>query len=208
MSPGRKIPWDWYEGTIPENVDLHETAHVETAFSFTLYRSHHNKGLIIDRGASVYNGSMFDVGANGQVRIGAYTMMNEARIICDDEVEIGSHTLIAWNVVIMDTYRVPFNSAQRRTFLHNVTWRKRTEGAGADSARRVSVGGNVWVGFDSCILPGVTIGEGSVIGARSVVASDIPSFSVAAGNPARVLRQFTQDEIANVKSEYAEHVGS
>ena len=133
--------------------------------------------------------------------------LDEARTR-EQRVEQSRRELIAWNVVIMDTYRVPFNSAQRRTFLQNVSWRQRTEGAGADSARRVSVGGNVWVGFDSCILPGVTIGEGSVIGARSVVASDIPPFSVAVGNPARVLRQFTQDEIADVKSEYAEHVGS
>jgi acetyltransferase-like isoleucine patch superfamily enzyme len=206
MTAARKIPWDWYDGTIPQNVSLDDTAHIETAFSFTLYRSRLDEGLVINRGASVYNGTMFDVGVNGRVIIGAYTMMNEARIICDKEVEIGSHTLIAWNVVIMDTYRVPLDPSHRRSFLHDISWRNRTQGAGADSARRVSIGANVWVGFDCCILPGVTIGNGSVIGARSVVASDIPPFTVAAGNPARVLRRFSEEEIAQVKSQYADYV--
>ena len=50
---------------------------------------------------------------------------------------------------------------------------------------------NVWLGFDVCVLPGVTIGEGSVIGARSVVTSDIPPFTLAAGNPAQPIRRST-----------------
>jgi acetyltransferase-like isoleucine patch superfamily enzyme len=47
---------------------------------------------------------------------------------------------------------------------------------------------NVWIGFDACVLPGVTIGRGSVVGARSVVTADVPAYTVVAGNPARPIR--------------------
>lgn len=53
---------------------------------------------------------------------------------------------------------------------------------------RVSIGDNCWIGGSSTILPGVTIGDNVTIGAGSVVVKDIPSNSVAVGNPARVVR--------------------
>jgi len=55
-------------------------------------------------------------------------------------------------------------------------------------ASPIRVERNVWIGFDACILPGVTIGEGSVVGAKSVVTESVPPFTVVAGNPARVIR--------------------
>ena len=56
------------------------------------------------------------------------------------------------------------------------------------TAKKVTVGRYVWIGARSTILPGVTKGDGAVIGAASVVTKDIPAGTVAAGNPARVIR--------------------
>jgi acetyltransferase-like isoleucine patch superfamily enzyme len=53
----------------------------------------------------------------------------------------------------------------------------------------LAIGRNSWVGMGACVLPGVTIGEGCVVGAGSVVADDLPPFTVAVGNPARVVRE-------------------
>ena len=55
-------------------------------------------------------------------------------------------------------------------------------------AKPVSIGNSVWIGGDVTILPGVTIGDNCTIGAGSVVTRDIPANSVAAGNPARVIK--------------------
>lgn len=53
---------------------------------------------------------------------------------------------------------------------------------------------NVWLGESVCVLPGVTIGKGSVIGALSVVTKSIPPFSIAVGSPAKVIKQFDFDK--------------
>lgn len=56
----------------------------------------------------------------------------------------------------------------------------------------VEIGNNVWIGGNTVILPGVHIGDNCVIGAGSVVTKDIPDWSVAAGNPCKVIRQITE----------------
>ena len=61
-------------------------------------------------------------------------------------------------------------------------------------ARPVRIGSDVWIGFDCCILPGVTIGNGSIVGARSVVCEDVEPYTIVAGNPARVVRRLNKPE--------------
>lgn len=61
-------------------------------------------------------------------------------------------------------------------------------------ARPVTISDGVWIGGGSVILPGVTIGENSVIGAGSVVVNDIPAYSVAVGNPCRVIKTIEQND--------------
>ena len=58
----------------------------------------------------------------------------------------------------------------------------------------VTIGDNVWIGGNTVICPGVTIGSNCVIGAGSVVTKDIPDWSVAAGNPCKVIRKITDED--------------
>ena len=63
-----------------------------------------------------------------------------------------------------------------------------------DNKGDIVVGNDVWIGRESVILPGVHIGDGAIIAARSVVAKDVPAYTVAGGNPVRVLKQrFPED---------------
>ncbi|PYJ02263.1 MAG: hypothetical protein DME25_16425 [Verrucomicrobia bacterium] len=83
MTSERKLEWDWYPGTVPDNVVLDETAYLETTYSFLLFRSRESRAVEIGRGASIYLGTMFDLGLNARVKVGAYSLVNGARIICD-----------------------------------------------------------------------------------------------------------------------------
>lgn len=176
---------------MPDNIAVDETAYIESAFSFYLYRSRRPAGIEYGRGASSYLGTMFDVGPRGRVRMGNYALVHGARIICDAEILIGDYALISWNVVLMDTYRVPMDWRRRRTELRRLPRRQWRHAAAGVSARPIHIGRNVWIGFEACVLPGVTIGEGSVVGARSVVVKDVPPFTIVAGNPARVIRRLS-----------------
>jgi acetyltransferase-like isoleucine patch superfamily enzyme len=189
VGPGRTIPWDWYSGSIPDNVVVDETAYVETTYSFALCRSEAPMSVQLGRGSSTYLGTMFDLGPAGEVSVGDYALVNGARIICDGRVDIGDYTLVSWNVVIMDTYRASRSLAERRRELERAPHRvpRRLDGGGP--AEPVSIGRNVWIGFDACVLPGVRIGEGAVVGARSVVTHEVAPYTVVAGNPARVIRR-------------------
>ncbi len=103
-----------------------------------------------------------------------------------DRVEIGNNVLIASRVFISD---------------HN---HGRYDGCNPESgpsvspvarplvAKPVLIRDRVWIGEHVCILPGVTIGEGAVVGAGSVVTHDVPPHSIVAGNPARVIRVFDE----------------
>ena len=64
--------------------------------------------------------------------------------------------------------------------------------AGLEYALPITIGNNVWIGAQVCVLPGVTIGDNSVIGAGSVVTKDIPAGVLAAGNPCRVIREISE----------------
>ena len=189
MNADRTLPGDWYPGKIPPNVILDEGAYLETTFSFHLFRSEVDGAVKCRRGASVYLGTMFDVGPKGRVEIGEYSLVNGARIICDAEIIIGDYALISWNVVFMDTYRFPFNINSRRQQLERFAQRQSRASNVHAGARPIRLERNVWVGFDACVMPGVTIGEGSVVGAKSVVFEDVPAFTAVAGNPARVIRK-------------------
>lgn len=184
----RTLAHDWYEGVIPDNVSIDEEAYVETAFSFVLYRSQAPVGVRYERGAHTYLGTMFDVGPQGRVRLGQYALVHGARIICDASVEIGDYAMLSWNVVLMDTYRVPRDPVRRRELLRALSRSPARALPPDEHASAITIEPNVWIGFDACVLPGVTVGRGSIVGAKSVVTCDVPPYTVVAGNPAQVVR--------------------
>lgn len=92
-------------------------------------------------------------------------------LACSDAIEIGQQCLLADEVLVMDSD------------FHGVG------GAAAKSAPVILQAG-VWVGARAIILKGVTIGEGAVVGAGSVVTRSVPPRSLVVGNPARIVRQW------------------
>lgn len=114
-----------------------------------------------------------DYGTN--ITLGAKVYFNFNCVVLDvAPVTIGDNVLFAPSVQIY-TATHPISAAERRKWL--------------ESAKPITIGSDVWVGGGAIICPGVTIGERSVIGAGSVVTRNIPSDVIAAGNPARIIRE-------------------
>ena len=197
VTPGRALPWDWYDGAIPANVQVASSAYIETAFSFYLFRGERPDAVTIGEGASTYLGTMFDVGPRGKVTLGNYTLVHGARIICESAITIDDYALVSWNVVLMDSYRVPTDPDLRRALVQKVPVLQPRRLDNQVPARPIHVGRGAWLGFDSCLLPGVRVGEGAVVGARSVVDADVEPFTIVAGNPARLVRRLTAEEMAH-----------
>lgn len=99
-------------------------------------------------------------------------------------ISIGEDSMVAPNVIIVDSdFHIPWPPE------------KRHECCDTDSDGEVRIGKNCWIGMNSVILKGVTIGDNSIIGAGSVVNKDIPADSLAAGVPARVVKTYHRGEL-------------
>jgi acetyltransferase-like isoleucine patch superfamily enzyme len=119
-----------------------------------------------------------DYGHN--IEVGKNTFINYNCTIIDvGKVVIGDYCQIAPNVSIY-TAGHPVHPAARNTAYEY----------GID----ITIGNNVWIGGNSVIMPGIHIGDNVVIGAGSIVTKDIPAWTVAAGNPCRVIRKITEDD--------------
>jgi acetyltransferase-like isoleucine patch superfamily enzyme len=117
-----------------------------------------------------------------RVRIGEGTFLNMNVMVAAAElVEIGEHCMFANGCFISDAAH-RYDDPNRP-----VPWQ------GFTSKGPTRVGDNVWCGAHVVITSGVTVGERCVIGANSVVTTDLPPFSIAAGAPARVLRTISYD---------------
>jgi lipopolysaccharide O-acetyltransferase len=119
------------------------------------------------------------------IEIGNYVQINDyVHIGAIEKIKIGDNVLIASKVFISDHNHGQYNSFSELSN-PNVNPCQRPL-----FSKQVIIGNNVWIGEQACILPGVRIGDGAIIGAGSVVTKDVPALSIAAGNPAKVIRRF------------------
>lgn len=144
--------------------------------------------IIIGDNSDVYGTLMSQ--SRGKITIGRYSRLSRnVSIQCVEEVTIGNHVIISRESVISDSNNHPISVKFRKLwstkFNDPATKMHLSKYA---SHKGVRICDNVWVGERSRICKGVTIGENSVIGANSVVTKDVPANSIAAGNPARIVR--------------------
>ncbi|MEG1585815.1 MAG: sugar O-acetyltransferase [Bacteroidales bacterium] len=171
---------EWFNG-FSDEVARHLTRTADLLFEFNhLPRSKKEERDTIIRklfrktGASFIIHSPFNCDY-GNIEIGDHFLGNFNLVILDEAtVKIGDHVFIGPNVSIF-------------TIHHHLKYEERN--AGIMRALPVSIGDNVWIGGNTVILPGVTIGDGAVIGAGSVVTKDVSPMTLAYGNPCREIRK-------------------
>ena len=117
-------------------------------------------------------------GCNMHVGNNFYSNFN-LTVVDDADIYIGDNVMIAPNVIIATGTLLICPKLREKGYQYNLP---------------VHIGNRVWIGAGTIILPGVTIGDDSVIGAGSVVTKNIPSGVVAVGNPCRVLREINEHD--------------
>lgn len=135
---------------------------------------------------------------SGKLLVGDYVYIGDDCLIsCAEEIVIGSFTLLAHGVQIFDNDSHPISPLLRERDYRTIIGLE--EGGRLDIARKpIRIGEHAWIGFNAIITKGVMIGDGSIVAPGSVVTSDVPDFSIVAGNPARVVKEI-RDHVSNTR---------
>lgn len=127
------------------------------------------------------------------IEIGDRTFIGRGLFTIAERLVIGDDVQVSWNVTIADhdSHSLKFsercNDVEMNAFQGIKMW-------DCVKIAPVRIENKAWVGFGSSLLKGVTIGEGAVVGANSVVTKDVPPWTVVAGNPAKVIRTIQESE--------------
>lgn len=140
--------------------------------------------IVVGDDANIDGKSAFVFGARFAERplleIGARTYIgHRCSFSVSTRISVGDDCYIATGCYFLDSPGHPLDPAGRLAHLP----------PDPDQVRPVIIGNNVWIGTEAMIMPGVTVGEGSVVAARAVVTKDVPAYSVVGGAPARLLRE-------------------
>lgn len=125
----------------------------------------------------------------GEIRIGEWSYVGQgSRIWSRHAVHIGSHVLISHDVEIHDSDAHPVDWRLRQQDIACVLGGKAEDRPREIAGAPVTIEDHAWICARAIVLKGVRIGRGAIVGAGAVVTADVPPFTLAAGNPARVIR--------------------
>lgn len=169
-----------------ERTQFYQTAKVDNMSSI-------RDNICVGRNTHI-RGELFVYPYCGRIVIGDDCYIGEgARIWSEKSVQVGDRVLISHNVDIHDCNDHPVEKrARHKHFLSIIK-----EGFTKDfdlNGQEICIKDDVWIGFAACIMKGVTIGEGAVIAAHTVVTADIPPGVVVGGNPARILKTISNEQ--------------
>lgn len=131
------------------------------------------RNLFLGKNIRILDNTELLTTANTKIRIGDNSFINHQTMIRED-VEIGKNVSIAYRVLIISDSHIIGNANRR---------------AARKYSKKITIENGVWIGANAIILPGVTIGEGTIIGAGSVVTKDCSSNSLYVGTPAKFVKK-------------------
>lgn len=198
LTDGAGVPRDPWEANA-HLVDVHPSAMIDPLSRVKFFNPPSSARTCVSVGAESHVFASFSLlRPDASIRVGRRTQLGASQIIATQSVDIGDDVLMAWGCTLVDSD------------MHSLYWDERKDDVmrsrqayqetdGEDIARRhaweviqsapVRIGDKVWMGFNVTVLKGVTIGEGAVIAAASVVTRDVEPWTLVGGNPCRPIRK-------------------
>lgn len=147
----------------------------------------------------IIGGSFIFESSEGYVTIGEHTFIGGSTFISRSSITIGNNVTIAWGATFYDhdSHSLDYKERRKdisdelddirngRNFIANKNWN-------VVKSKPIKICDDAWIGMNCIILKGVTIGEGAIVGAGSVVTKDVPAWTVVAGNPAKVVKTLSK----------------
>lgn len=147
----------------------------------------------------IVDGTFVFESEEGKITIGDHCYIGGSTFISRQSISIGSNVTIAWGCTIYDHDSHSIDHMERRKdiddelrdirngvcFIENKSW-------DVVKSSAITICNDAWIGMNCIILKGVTIGEGAIVGAGSVVTKDVPAWTVVAGNPAKIVKVLKQ----------------
>lgn len=165
---------------------LHPTARI--------YNNHGDVNSITIGACTHIRGELLTFAHGGKIDIGDYCYIGEGtRIWSGMSIIVEDRVLIAHNVNIFDNSTHPLNPRVRHEHYKQIITIGHPKIIDL-SEDPVVICNDAWIGCMSIILKGVTIGDGAIVGAGSVVTKDVPPYTIVAGNPAKIIREIPLNE--------------
>ncbi len=132
--------------------------------------------------------------SNGRISVGNNTFIGGSMFVCAEEIEIGSDIMFSWGCTIIDTDAHSLNWKDRVDDVKD--WKRGLEEGAPGKhkqwskvvSKKITIQDKAWIGFNTIIVKGVTIGEGAVVAAGSVVTKDVEPYTLVGGNPAKMIK--------------------
>lgn len=188
IAPGAKFEGDWFDGAVPENIEVGAQCMVDSSAAFETFASTRSPGLVLGDHVTLWRARLA-AESKGLIEIGDYCYLANASVLCAEHVRLGAYCYVAGGVTITDSDFHPLETARRVLDAVAISPRgDRTQRPPFD-AQPVVIGNNVWIGYNATVLKGVTIGDDVVVEPGAVVLTDVPSGQRVTGNPAHPVDQ-------------------
>jgi acetyltransferase-like isoleucine patch superfamily enzyme len=184
LTPGRSLQGDWYNCTLPDNIEVGPNTVIDSSYCFKNYRPKGRIGLRVGRDVTIWRASL-SVEPDGFLEIGDESYIVNSNVVCSGRIRIGSGVYLGGGVTVVDSDFHPISPAGRLADSIALS-------PGGNRARRppidvrpVVIEDDVWVGYHATILKGVRVGAGAIVQPCAVVTKDVAAGTMVGGNPAR-----------------------
>lgn len=180
-------------------VDTADTANISNASVIVRNPIDNKKYLRVGSDTLVNGNFIFEI-ESGYINIGDRTFIGGGDFYSIDGIEVGNDVMFSWGCTVIDNNSHSHIWTERKDDV--LQWKRGVESGAVGKykdwskvrRKKILIKDKAWIGFNSIILKGVTIGEGAIVGAGSVVTKDVPDWTIVGGNPAQIIREIPKEE--------------